>query len=344
MFQDFFKLFSPTIDDIISEWRHNLNSISSYFSLHPKQPETIPQASINMSDVIEVADAEQITGHINSILIQTPDRSTFVKGTCQEESKWWYNVLVQLVKSKVRHHKRNAFLKGQNQKCKLRSLILVFALIDQCLGREWLTAEGNCVGIEWHNRMFAASWILSTMKSRERASGGWRSSEFENVSVTFDGNAKRDPVSLRSHSISQPSLHTVRLAIAQHIGCRFMCQRCNIKISKIQIRSKRCFSAPCKTIRWARRIRKLPLIRLNTNSDCCSREKLEWTTWSWDNLRWFCKRLLMQLSCEFNWVEMERFWYVFDFCWWSLMISISRMIISLIMAAKKMMQFRKYLV
>lgn len=83
------------------------------------QPETIPQASINMSDVIEVADAEQITGHINSILIQTPDRSTFVKGTCQEESRWWYNVLVQLVKSKVRHHKRNAFLKGQqNQKCK----------------------------------------------------------------------------------------------------------------------------------------------------------------------------------------------------------------------------------
>jgi hypothetical protein len=72
-----------------------------------------------MTDVIEVADAEQITGHTDSILIQTPDRSTFVKGTCQEESKWWYNVLVQLVKSKVRHHKRNAFLKGQNQKCKL---------------------------------------------------------------------------------------------------------------------------------------------------------------------------------------------------------------------------------
>lgn len=88
-----------------------------FFSSFFQQPETIPQASINMSDVIEVADAEQITGHTNSILIQTPDRSTFVKGTCQEESKWWYNVLVQLVKSKVRHHKRNAFLKGQNQKC-----------------------------------------------------------------------------------------------------------------------------------------------------------------------------------------------------------------------------------
>lgn len=87
-----------------------------FFCIH-QQPETIPQASINMSDVIEVADAEQITGHTNSILIQTPDCSTFVKGTCQEESKWWCNVLVQLVKSKVRHHKRNAFLKGQNQKC-----------------------------------------------------------------------------------------------------------------------------------------------------------------------------------------------------------------------------------
>jgi hypothetical protein len=82
------------------------------------QPETIPQASINMEDVIEVADAEQITGHCHSILIQTPDLSTFVKGTCPEESKWWYNILVQFVKSKVRHHKRNTFLKGQNHKCK----------------------------------------------------------------------------------------------------------------------------------------------------------------------------------------------------------------------------------
>jgi hypothetical protein len=96
------------------------------------QPETIPQASINMADVIEVADAEQITGHINSILIQTPESSTFVKGTCQEESKWWYNVLAQLVKSKVRHHKRNAFLKGQNQKCKFL-FYLSFLLISCCI-------------------------------------------------------------------------------------------------------------------------------------------------------------------------------------------------------------------
>lgn len=72
---------------------------------------------MNMTDVIEVADAEQITGHTHSILVQTTDRSTFVKGTCPEESKWWYNSLITLVKSKVRH-KRNAFLKGQSQKCK----------------------------------------------------------------------------------------------------------------------------------------------------------------------------------------------------------------------------------
>lgn len=114
------------------------------------QPETIPQASINMSDVIEVADAEQITGHTHSILIQTPDRSTFVKGTCQEESKWWYNVLVQLVKSKVRHHKRNAFLKGQNQKCKYAVVwFLERFLIDQCLGRRDTHTPTPTRGIVW---------------------------------------------------------------------------------------------------------------------------------------------------------------------------------------------------
>lgn len=96
------------------------------------QPETVPQSVINMSDVIEVADAEQITGHNHSILIQTPDLSTFVKGTCPEESKWWYNILVQYVKSKVRHHKRNAFLKGQQQKCELSHCFCFSPLIELC--------------------------------------------------------------------------------------------------------------------------------------------------------------------------------------------------------------------
>lgn len=108
------KLLNPAYQ--VAEIKGLSYEMFSLFSF--LQPETIPQAIINMSDVIEVADAEQITGHTYSILIQTPDRSTFVKSNCCEESKWWFNVLVQLVKSKVRHHKRNAFLKGQNQKCK----------------------------------------------------------------------------------------------------------------------------------------------------------------------------------------------------------------------------------
>lgn len=120
-FRTFFLGFRMgTHDDIYNGTRRRIFAqfyFNFFFFCIHQQPETIPQASINMSDVIEVADAEQITGHTNSILIQTPDCSTFVKGTCQEESKWWCNVLVQLVKSKVRHHKRNAFLKGQNQKC-----------------------------------------------------------------------------------------------------------------------------------------------------------------------------------------------------------------------------------
>lgn len=82
-----------------------------------------------MSDVIEVADAEQITGHIHSILIQTTELSTFVKGTCSEESRWWYTVLIKYVKSKVRNYKRNVLLKGHQQKCRYNSksiVVLVF--------------------------------------------------------------------------------------------------------------------------------------------------------------------------------------------------------------------------
>lgn len=138
-----------------------------------------------MSDVIEVADAEQITGHINSILIQTPDRSTFVKGTCQEESKWWYNVLVQLVKSKVRHHKRNAFLKGQNQKCKFDSRLLsrFWLLIDQCLGRRRRARALTSRGLVWElsditgclRRSFTTqlNGILRRKSQSERASGAF---------------------------------------------------------------------------------------------------------------------------------------------------------------------------
>lgn len=66
-----------------------------------KQPETIPQASIDMTKVLEVATAEDVTGHSNSLAITAPERVTFVKGTCPEETKWWLNILSAFPKSKV---------------------------------------------------------------------------------------------------------------------------------------------------------------------------------------------------------------------------------------------------
>lgn len=64
-----------------------------------------------MTKVLEVTTAEDVTGHTNSIAITAPDRVTFVKGTCPEESKWWLNILVAFPKSKGRH-KRNATFPG----------------------------------------------------------------------------------------------------------------------------------------------------------------------------------------------------------------------------------------
>lgn len=64
-----------------------------------------------MTKVLEVTTAEDVTGHTNSIAITAPDRVTFVKGTCPEESKWWLNILAAFPKSKGRH-KRNATFPG----------------------------------------------------------------------------------------------------------------------------------------------------------------------------------------------------------------------------------------
>uniref|UniRef100_T1GX84 PH domain-containing protein n=1 Tax=Megaselia scalaris TaxID=36166 RepID=T1GX84_MEGSC len=76
-----------------------------------ERPETIPQAIVDMTTVLEVSTAEDVTGHTNSIAITAPERVTFVKGTCPEESKWWLNILVAFPKSKGRH-KRNATFPG----------------------------------------------------------------------------------------------------------------------------------------------------------------------------------------------------------------------------------------
>ncbi|XP_017007129.2 protein outspread isoform X1 [Drosophila takahashii] len=74
-------------------------------------PETIPQASVDMTKVLEVTGAVEVTGHPNSIAITAPERVTFVKGTSSEESQWWLNILAAFPKSKGRH-KRSATLPG----------------------------------------------------------------------------------------------------------------------------------------------------------------------------------------------------------------------------------------
>ncbi|KAH8410002.1 hypothetical protein KR009_004013 [Drosophila setifemur] len=74
-------------------------------------PETIPQACIDMTKVLEVTGAVEVTGHPHSIAITAPERVTFVKGTSSEESQWWLNILAAFPKSKGRH-KRSATLPG----------------------------------------------------------------------------------------------------------------------------------------------------------------------------------------------------------------------------------------
>lgn len=54
-----------------------------------------------MTKVLEVTTAEDVTSHPHSIAITAPERVTFVKGTCPEETKWWFNVLSAFPKSKV---------------------------------------------------------------------------------------------------------------------------------------------------------------------------------------------------------------------------------------------------
>lgn len=46
-----------------------------------------------MNRVLEVSAAEDVTGNQFSLAITAPDRVTFVKGTCREESRWWQDVL-----------------------------------------------------------------------------------------------------------------------------------------------------------------------------------------------------------------------------------------------------------
>ncbi|XP_063822072.1 protein outspread isoform X3 [Ostrinia nubilalis] len=76
-----------------------------------EHPDTVPQASVDMTTVLEVSEADGVTGHAHSLAITAPERVTFVKGTCREEARWWADVLSVYPRSKGRH-KRNATFPG----------------------------------------------------------------------------------------------------------------------------------------------------------------------------------------------------------------------------------------
>lgn len=64
-----------------------------------------------MTTVLEVSEADSVTGHPYSLAVTAPERVTFVKGTCREEARWWSDVLSVYPRSKGRH-KRNATFPG----------------------------------------------------------------------------------------------------------------------------------------------------------------------------------------------------------------------------------------
>lgn len=72
------------------------------------QPDTVPQGSVDMSKVLEVTGAEQITGHPHSLALTGPDRVTFVKAASREDARWWAELLAVF----PRRHKRNATFPG----------------------------------------------------------------------------------------------------------------------------------------------------------------------------------------------------------------------------------------
>lgn len=54
-----------------------------------------------MTRVLEVAAAEDVTGHPYSLAVTSPEGVTFVKGTCREETRWWTDVLQVYSRNKV---------------------------------------------------------------------------------------------------------------------------------------------------------------------------------------------------------------------------------------------------
>ncbi|XP_011297209.1 protein outspread isoform X2 [Fopius arisanus] len=88
-----------------------------------EHPETVPQARIDMTRVLEVAAADDVTGHPNSLAITSPDGVTFIKGTCREETRWWGDVLQVYSRNKGRHKRNATFPGGQTTILQVSSAI-----------------------------------------------------------------------------------------------------------------------------------------------------------------------------------------------------------------------------
>ncbi|GBL97192.1 Protein outspread [Araneus ventricosus] len=74
-----------------------------------EHPETVPQAVIDMNCVLEVADAENVTGNPYALAVTCPDKVHFIKGMNKEESKKWFEVLSKFPRNTVcGKYKRNA--------------------------------------------------------------------------------------------------------------------------------------------------------------------------------------------------------------------------------------------
>ncbi|GIY86792.1 hypothetical protein CDAR_558701 [Caerostris darwini] len=74
-----------------------------------EHPETVPQAVIDMNCVLEVADAENVTGNPYALAVTCPDKIHFIKGMSKEESKKWFEVLSKFPRNTVcGKYKRNA--------------------------------------------------------------------------------------------------------------------------------------------------------------------------------------------------------------------------------------------
>lgn len=74
-----------------------------------EHPETVPQAVIDMNCVLEVADAESVTGNPYALAVTCPDKVHFIKGMSKEESKKWFEVLSKFPRNTVcGKYKRNA--------------------------------------------------------------------------------------------------------------------------------------------------------------------------------------------------------------------------------------------